>query len=163
MKRLLLMRHAKSSWSYEVSDHDRPLNERGLQAAPRMGRWLAAQGMRPDEAMCSTAARARRTAELVIAQYPDVPPLKTVGDLYLPAVEDIVESLAEAEGDCVLVVCHNPGVAMAVAALAGGSEEVPTASVAVIDFEVQSWSDLLVQANGVLRHFWRVKELPDEA
>lgn len=161
MKRLLLMRHAKSSWSHEVSDHDRPLNERGLAAAARMGRWLDAQGLRPDEVISSTAVRAQRTAELVSTQFADPPPLHTTADLYLPSVDDIIHSLAESNGDCVLLVCHNPGTTHAVSVLTGVSEEMKTAAVAVIDFDVAEWSDLLMHAEGSLRNYWRVKELPE--
>ena len=66
MKTLLLMRHAKSSWDDpDVADHDRPLNKRGKKDAPRMGQWLAEQGLTPEVIVTSTAKRARKTAELV--------------------------------------------------------------------------------------------------
>ncbi|MGR3493424.1 MAG: SixA phosphatase family protein, partial [Shimia sp.] len=49
MNRLILMRHAKSSWDHpDLTDHDRPLNERGREAAVRVGGWLRDQGWLPD-------------------------------------------------------------------------------------------------------------------
>ena len=62
MKTLLLMRHAKSSWDNPgLRDFDRPLNERGLKAAPLMGRYLRAQGIAPDLIVSSPAQRAQQT------------------------------------------------------------------------------------------------------
>ncbi|MEK7793296.1 MAG: histidine phosphatase family protein, partial [Candidatus Hydrogenedentota bacterium] len=66
MKTLLVMRHAKSGPAqHGMEDHARPLNERGRQDAPQMGRFLAQQGLRPGVVISSTAKRARKTAELV--------------------------------------------------------------------------------------------------
>ena len=62
MKTLLILRHAKSSWKFpDLSDHDRPLNRRGKQDAPRMGRLLKEKGLVPDLVISSTATRAKDT------------------------------------------------------------------------------------------------------
>ncbi len=53
--RLILMRHAKSAWPEGVADFDRPLAPRGMEAAPLMGRWLAKQGITPDQVLVSAA------------------------------------------------------------------------------------------------------------
>ena len=67
MKTLLILRHAKSSWrDTSLDDHDRPLNERGRRDAPRRGQLLLEESLLPDLILCSTAARARRTAEIVV-------------------------------------------------------------------------------------------------
>ena len=66
MKTLLLLRHAKSSWSDPtLPDHDRPLNKRGIHDAPRMGKLLRHEHLMPDLILSSTAVRAKKTAELV--------------------------------------------------------------------------------------------------
>ena len=66
MKTLLVLRHAKSSWKdLDVTDHDRALNSRGERDAPRIGKIIAAEEVRPDIILSSTAKRARRTAEAV--------------------------------------------------------------------------------------------------
>ena len=67
MKTLLLMRHAKSDWGADYgSDHDRPLNRRGIESARLMGRVLSAESLAPSLVISSTAVRARHTAELAI-------------------------------------------------------------------------------------------------
>jgi broad specificity phosphatase PhoE len=66
MKELLVLRHAKSSWKHpELDDHDRPLNQRGLTDAPRMGQVILSEGMTPERIIASTAERAQATAHLV--------------------------------------------------------------------------------------------------
>jgi phosphohistidine phosphatase len=68
MLTLSLLRHAKSSWSdAHAKDIERPLNERGERVAPRMGAFMARQGIVPDLVLCSPAARARRTLDLVLS------------------------------------------------------------------------------------------------
>ena len=70
MKTLLLMRHAKSSWKQVgLADHEWPLNMRAKGDAPRMGNLLWERDLVPELILCSTALRARRTAEIVAA-YP---------------------------------------------------------------------------------------------
>ena len=62
MKRLILTRHAKSSWEDPLTpDHDRPLNERGRAAAADLGQWLASRGYVPGQVLCSDALRTRKT------------------------------------------------------------------------------------------------------
>jgi phosphohistidine phosphatase len=66
MKTLLVLRHAKSSWNDSaLDDHERPLHERGLRDAPRMGALVREHGLRPDVVLSSDAVRARLTAEAV--------------------------------------------------------------------------------------------------
>ncbi|HXT88463.1 MAG TPA: histidine phosphatase family protein, partial [Trebonia sp.] len=72
-RRLLLLRHAKSDWP-DVADHERPLAKRGRRDAPVVGRWLRTSGYLPDAVICSTAARARQTWELVSAELPSAAP-----------------------------------------------------------------------------------------
>ncbi len=159
----MLMRHAKSAWGQGVSDHERPLAPRGLKAAPRMGRWLAAQGLQPDMVLTSTATRARATAELVAAAMGSAPQLHAEPSLYLPDPQDILAATAmHAQASTrVLVVCHNPGATEAITEFTGEFESMPTTAVAVIDFDVDEWSDLLISASGSLRALWRVKSLPE--
>ncbi|MDP7029217.1 MAG: histidine phosphatase family protein [Phycisphaerales bacterium] len=157
------MRHAKSAWGQGDSDHDRPLAPRGRDAAPRMGRWLVAQNERPSVILASTAARAHATAELVVDAMDVRPELFTDEALYLPDPQDILDVLAMrgAGHASVLIVCHNPGVSDAILEFTGAYESMPTAAVAVIDFDIDAWSDLLVSTSGSLRALWRVKSLPE--
>jgi phosphohistidine phosphatase len=154
MRRLLLLRHAKSSWSEPgARDHDRPLNRRGQEAAPRVGAYLARHGLIPDRVLCSTARRARETWELVAAEAAAAPPPAFTERLYdatSRALVDVFRNL-EAEAKSVLVVGHNPGLQEAATALiAAGDledrerlrEKLPTGGLVVIDFAIEDWSKL---------------------
>ena len=95
MKTLLLLRHAKSDWGNpSQGDFDRPLSARGREAAPLMGAYLAQQGLRPDLVLCSAAARARQTCDLVLrALGGDIP---VAGTLRVPSAMDS----PDASGEC---------------------------------------------------------------
>ncbi len=154
MRRLLLLRHAKSSWSEPgASDHDRPLNRRGQEAAPRIGAYLARHKLIPDRVLCSTARRARETWELVAAEVPGVPAATFTERLYDATPRALVDVLrhAEPEAKSLLVVGHNPGLQEAATALiASGDledrerlrEKLPTGGLIVIDFAIPDWSKL---------------------
>ena len=165
MKTLLVLRHAKSSWKHpETSDHDRPLNKRGKRDAPRMGRLVAARGLRPDVIVSSTARRARRTADEVARQSGYEGAVLLERRLYLARPDEIVDVVrAAGSGRRVLVVGHNPGLEDLVAGLAGVPETLPTAALAEIRLSVRSWRDLAVSSAGTLAGIWRPRELPDEA
>ena len=90
------MRHAKSSWADEgLSDHDRPLNERGLRDAPRMAALLDEQNSVPDVILCSTAMRAHTTAKIVERDSSFSGSLSTHKKLYLGAPRDYLRLLAQ--------------------------------------------------------------------
>jgi phosphohistidine phosphatase len=164
MRTLLLMRHAKASWDQAGEDSKRSLNKRGESAASRMGRWLSLQDAEPDVVLSSTAVRAQKTAELVISALDSSPGLQLFDGLYHPDTDAILDSLAchGEEADRVLLVCHNPGISEAVSELTGKHTGMPTAALAVVEFDINSWSDVLLERRGTLAHLWQVKELPDE-
>ena len=151
MKRLSLLRHAKSSWKdTKLDDHDRPLNARGRAAAEAIGRVLSEPGLRPDIVLCSTAARARETLDHLF-ELP--PPTRVQAGLYLAPPERILEyihGLDDKLGSA-LVIGHNPGLATLACALAIGAEtrgparfsgKFPTAALAVFDLDISRWSDV---------------------
>ncbi|MEO9632735.1 MAG: histidine phosphatase family protein [Sulfitobacter sp.] len=147
MRRLILMRHAKSDWSHGTSDHDRPLNPRGRGAAEALGNWLRAEGLLPDAVLCSTAARTRETCALL-----DLPESCTVTDLrqlYLAEPDEIIATLRQrASGDTLLLVAHNPGIAAAAALLLQQTpdqdafDRYPSGATTVMDFDIDNWADL---------------------
>ena len=166
MKTLLVLRHAKSSWKHpETSDHDRPLNKRGKRDAPRMGRLVAARGLRPDIVVSSTARRARWTADEVAqhAGYDEAVQLDR--RLYLASPDEIVDVVRSVAGSArrVMVVGHNPGLEDLVAQLGGRPETLPTAALAEIRLSIRSWKDLTASSSGTLARLWRPRELPDDA
>jgi len=147
MKRLTLLRHAKSSWSqHGLSDHDRPLNQRGQRDAPIMGRRLITHGARPSLIVTSTANRARQTAELLAGEigFP-IEYLHTEESLYLADPATILETI-ELQEDTFkdIVVCaHNPGITDLANRLTGQSiDNVPTCGIVIIEADTDSWIEI---------------------
>ncbi len=111
--KLILLRHAKAEWGDGTGDdHDRGLSRRGLDAAPRVGAWLQANGHVPDLILCSTARRTRETtARLGL----DDVRCEFFDRLYCASAEVILKLAAERRGGTLLIVSHNPGIAEAAA------------------------------------------------
>lgn len=154
MKRLTVMRHAKSSWKdRELDDFDRPLNNRGRKAARRMGREMADRGMHFDLVLASPAARIRETIDCVQEHFKFDSPIRFEERIYLARVAELVE-LVQALPDDVnsaLLVGHNTSAERLVTKLAKDDEaglrarveqKFPTAALAAIDLPVQSWSEV---------------------
>lgn len=155
MRELLIFRHAKSSWSDpDLDDHDRPLNARGRLAAPVMGRHMRDNDIAPELVLCSTSERTRQTWDLA---YPSI-------DQGKPATvytREIYEALPAALMSCIhtvdpgirslMLLGHNPGcqiLAMQLTTTADGdalqrlSTKFPTAALARIQFDSESWRDI---------------------
>ena len=162
MRKLLLLRHAKSSWDDQtLSDHDRPLSARGERDAPRMGAMLAEKDLVPDLIVTSTACRARSTAHVVAEAAGFHGKLIETEMLYHSSPGQILSVLNDEATDesCVMLVGHNPGMEMLASHLSGRHEIFPTAAIGAFECDVDDWSSfqlgLNVQAIGV----WRPKEL----
>ena len=112
-RRLILSRHAKSSWDDPaMADHDRPLNGRGRRAALELGEWLQSRGYEPDEVLCSTAERTRETwTRAAAAPLEVMPKVRFVDALYNASPDILLKVLRGAAGDCVMMIGHNPGMA----------------------------------------------------
>ncbi len=169
MKTLLLMRHAKSSWDDPgLADHERPLNQRGIKAAKKMGRWLLKTSGVPECVLASSAVRAQETWRLVRevweASGATIPALSTLPELYHCESTVFPEALSRLPDNAtsVLVIGHNPGLEEWLADLVGQAEEFPTAAMACIEVSINSWSEFDARTQGTLRGIWRPKSLPDE-
>ncbi len=155
MKRLYLLRHAKSSWKDpELADYDRPLNKRGKRDAPFMGQRLKKQGVRPDIILSSPAKRARKTARS-IAQEIDYPPkqIRWLESLYAAGSESMLRIVMDCDDDCnqVLLVGHNPGLTDLAERLTGTLvDNIPTAGVMAVDFDIDSWAEVKEGAGAVV-------------
>jgi phosphohistidine phosphatase len=162
MKTLLLMRHAKSSWSDAgLADHDRPLNKRGRQAAPEMGNLLRAEGLTPDLILCSTARRARQTAKEVALACGYEGTIETQRDLYYSDAAcylDILRHLPDRVNQ-VLVVGHNPETEELVELLTGSAERITTATIAHLELPISHWTELTEALDVPLVHLWRPRDL----
>jgi len=143
--RLLILRHAKSDWNASfASDVDRPLSERGVEAAGRIGRFVAAEGVVPDVVMSSPAVRARTTAELAIAAGGWERELRIQDEFYGGGGAAVLGTLQglSAETGSAIIVGHQPIWSSLVGSLTGGSQvRFPTAALACLGFE-GPWSDL---------------------
>ncbi len=143
MKQLLLLRHAKSSHaSAGLDDHDRPLNPRGEEEAPLVGKYLADNDLIPECTISSTACRAQRTTALVHeACGLSGPTLQR--RLYLASPMEIAEVAMETAGSVerLLLVGHNPGMESLASHLRGEYMGMKTAHLAVFQWEDTPWSD----------------------
>lgn len=121
MRRLLLLRHAKSSWETTgLSDHERPLARRGRRAAAALRRHVAAGSVTPDLVLCSTARRAVETWERIAPGFLPVT-VDLIPELYGATAAELLQRLRRVpEGTaCLLVVGHNPGLDELASGLAG--------------------------------------------
>jgi phosphohistidine phosphatase len=151
-RRLVLLRHAKSARPHGVPDEDRPLTGRGRRDAQAAGRWLAAEGPRPDLTLCSTAVRTRHTWEIVCRALPPVP-TRYLPDLYGGDADEIMEAISAVPASVrvLVVVGHEPATSVTALRLAGRksdrralealAEKFPTSALAVLRFEGE-WSGL---------------------
>jgi phosphohistidine phosphatase len=151
MKRLFLLRHAKSSWDDpELDDHDRPLAPRGRRAAKRMAEYLREEGVAPEVVLCSSARRAQETLERISPALDDGARVLIEPELYGASASELLERLRrlpEGTGSAMLVG-HNPAVQDLALSLAGSGSgraaiegKYPTAALATLGFE-GSWSEL---------------------
>lgn len=165
MKTLLLMRHAKSSWKdANLKDHERPLNKRGRQDAPRMGQLLIDRELLPQKILCSSAVRARQTAEALRDSVDYLSDIEYLDRLYLSEADEYLSVLREIpdELERVMVIGHNPGMETLLQILSGRIEALPTAVIAHLVLPISQWSQLNGDTEGELIEIWRPKELREE-
>lgn len=148
MKRLTLVRHAKSDWSVAgQADWDRTLNARGLKDAPEMGRRLRERKLKPDVILTSPAVRAFTTATL-LAKELGLPATRLHKDerLYHASPGVILEVIRELGGTSrhVMVVAHNPGLTEFSDQIASDRriDHMPTCAVVTAAVDVRQWTDL---------------------
>ncbi len=162
MKTLLLMRHAKSSWKDEsLDDHDRPLNKRGKRDAPRMGELLRDRQLVPDYVLCSSARRARKTAECVAFAAGVRGETRITSELYMASPAKILEILAQTSEsfNSVLLIAHNPSLEELFERLIGQSRAFSTAAIAHLHLEIESWKQAASNPPAALIDFWQPRSL----
>ena len=154
MKRLTLLRHAKSDWDDPVArDFDRPLNGRGEKAAILMGQFAARRAMQFDMLVASPAVRVVETLDVFFTGYGQILDAHWDRRIYLassPILFDVVRDLPD-KADSVLMAGHNPGLEELILDLVpdDGSNDLredveakfPTASIAVLDLAIDRWRD----------------------
>jgi len=153
MRRLILLRHAKSDRAPGAPDKARPLNERGTAAARLMGAYMAHHRLIPDRVLCSPAQRTRDTLAAMASGWPGRVKVVFEERLYVAPPQAILSLICAqaAETRCLMVVGHNPGLHEAAELLVAAGEvesrerlreKFPTAALAVIDFVADAWSDI---------------------
>lgn len=155
MKRLTLLRHAKSSWDDPVSrDFDRPLNKRGARAALTIGQYARDHGMHFDHLIASPAVRVVETLDHFLEGYGKPVEVNWDRRIYLASSATLMDVLREApdEAESLLLVGHNPGMEDLILSLVpdDGSSALrddvevkfPTASLAVMEVKLDRWENL---------------------
>lgn len=147
MKTLYLVRHAKSSWKeIDLSDKERPLNKRGKQDAPVIGKLLKKMKVKSDLIISSPAVRAFTTAKLIAKEieYPKFK-IKLLDNIYMADSAELSVEMSKADDKCesIMLFGHNPGITDFLNTLCKESiDNMPTCSVACIQFEINSWSEI---------------------
>ncbi|MCA9268852.1 MAG: histidine phosphatase family protein [Planctomycetales bacterium] len=142
LRRLIIMRHAKSSWKEPgATDHERPLNKRGQREAPVVAAHLQEIGWTPEVVLCSDATRTRETAELMLETLQPRPAPSYYASLYLGGIHELREAVAALPDDVkiALALGHNPGWEGAVHWLSGQSVELATSNAALLEFHGDTW------------------------
>jgi len=146
IKRLTLIRHAKSSWDdASLSDHARGLNERGRRNALRMGEALHARGIKFDLILCSSATRAGETLALLRKQLEiEDDAVNYLDDLYCASAPILIELIQQVDNgkNNIAIIAHNPGLEDLAAMLINNKERFVTCSVLKIEFEMDSWKQV---------------------
>jgi len=161
-KLLLILRHAKSSWEFEeLSDHDRPLNNRGRRDAPLMGRKLLKEQLVPQIIISSSAVRAHSTAKKVAKACGYEDEILIDPALYGSGYSDYLNVLINQEDkhDIIMLVGHNPISEQLVEVLTGEIVTMPTCAIACISLPITSWKQIIDKTKGQLLNLWRPKEL----
>lgn len=171
MKRLALLRHAKSDWDAGASsDFDRPISDRGRNAAGAMGRYIKRECGEYSRAIVSPARRCRETFETVCGEF-DHPPEAVFEDrIYLASSSALLELVQAQDDDCddLLVVGHNPGLTYLALELIRAdaeaperdriAEKFPTAAFVQFDCDIAHWADLGTASCDLKRRRYPIEE-----
>lgn len=158
--RLILTRHAKSSWDDStMADHARPLNARGQRSADLIGDWLVSRGDLPQEVLCSDSLRTQETWERMAPKFAAAgaaPQLILKPALYQAAADVMLAVLRGAKAPVVMMIGHNPGIAdFAARILARHSIDTefmhfPSCATLVATFEAESWAEVSLGQGALL-------------
>lgn len=146
--RLILIRHAKSSWDDPFADdHARILNARGRDAATAIGTWLRDGEYLPDHVLSSDSARTTETVARMKASWGADVPITFLPALYHAAPQILLEVLRAAPARRVALVAHNPGIGEFASAMATEPpghpkfHQYPTCATTILDFDIPTWND----------------------
>lgn len=163
MKKILFVRHAKSSWAdMTLTDKQRPLNKRGKRDAPLMAARCMENGLKVQLLISSPAVRAYTTCLVFQDVYNLETPIQIENYLYHGDPSDFEEALCGVKDsiDCVAIFGHNPGITYLANELDSNRyiDNVPTTGVVVGEIDIEHWEDFSV-AKTVLKDFLYPKML----
>jgi phosphohistidine phosphatase len=145
MKRLYIVRHAKSDWNdHKLSDKARPLNDRGKEDAPKMSSLLKSKGYIPDHIISSPAIRAETTAVIFKEKFKNTS-FDIDEKLYHGDIDDIINTCINCDDkhDSLMIFCHNPGITYFANVICDANiDNVPTTGVLVIDVDTDIWENI---------------------
>lgn len=144
MKKLFIIRHAKSDWSNtNLDDIDRPLNNRGKRDIPFMGEILNKKGVIPDIIISSPAYRARETSLMLSKEINFNQEITFNEYLYEASLKTMLEIInyIEDENDTAFLVGHNPTLNMLAFYLVDFNDNIPTCGILEINFDCESWRE----------------------
>jgi phosphohistidine phosphatase len=146
MKKVVFIRHAKSSWDDPyLNDHERPLADRGLRDAPRMAQRLKKREIKVDAIISSDASRAKTTA-LILAETLHFPKdnIQFTPNLYMASANSILGEIKKTKNsvDTLLVFGHNPGFNEIIEKLGGEIDNLPTAGQFGFKLDIKDWEDI---------------------
>lgn len=166
MKKLILIRHAKSSWENpDLDDKERPLNKRGLEDAPLMANVLKNYNLKIDKLFSSSALRAKMTTEIFSNEL-KMPEnlIEYTDELYNASRRDILNFIKKLNDDLntIAIVGHNPGLTdLTHFLLYDFDYELPTCAIVGIDLDLDSWADIK-SGTGTLQFFEYPKKYKSE-
>lgn len=155
MKRVILVRHAKSSWEdASLPDFERPLNDRGKNDAPMMAKRLLDKKVDIDAFITSPAKRAKKTASLFAKEFgQNKDELVVIDSLYHAGIQDFFEAVEKApvKAKTIAIFSHNPGITDFVNLLTETRvDDMPTCAVYAVKVPIENWG----QFREAKREFW---------
>ncbi|MDD3060774.1 MAG: histidine phosphatase family protein [Sulfurimonas sp.] len=145
MKKLYIIRHAKSSWTdMTLNDFERPLNKRGEEGAPFMAKELKSKNIMPDMILSSPALRAKTTAETItgtIGFFKEIVFKENIYEASAETLHEILKSVDD-ENATLFLVGHNPGLNALAERYVGFHENIPTTGIVEIEFDCSKWSEI---------------------
>ncbi len=145
MKRLFIIRHAKSSWKdVTLDDFDRPLNKRGKKDAPFMAKLLKDKKINPDLILSSPAERAKTTANIIAKELDLVDRLIFRDTIYESSLSTLINYIKKADdkNKTIFIVGHNPSLNALAYEFIDFDENIPTCGIVEIRFDIENWKDI---------------------
>ncbi len=165
MKKLILIRHAKSSWSNPaLPDRERPLNKRGLRDAPLMAELISAECNAPDLILCSSSKRTRQTVEYFSDKWGLARNKINYKDgIYHASTDQLMHEIKRIDEDLnsVAIVGHNPGLTFLVDELVryDAPDNIPTCGIVILESDSDFWSSFDAARIRLIKYFYPKKHL----